>query len=171
MHADGSHQKLLLDSSSLPGKAALFSPSWSPDGQKIAFNVMFLQVPHPDTVIYTADADGSNLRPLTIIAHNEAQPYQQDAGPVWSPNGRQILFWAYHGDSIGSAGISVISPLGGDAKIVTPNGDWSPQWSPDGNLVAYPSGGASGGLFVTGLDGSAPVQITTSRVDRVVWMP
>jgi TolB protein len=80
MNADGTNIRRLayLDESA-------YSPSWSPDGKRIAWaagtgggNM---------TEIYVIDSDGTNLRRLT---RNEFA----DNGPRWSPDGTKIAFWS-----------------------------------------------------------------------------
>jgi Tol biopolymer transport system component len=56
-------------------------PAWSPDGSRIAFE----GVANQQQVVFTANADGSNMRQL-------ATPVQADLQPGWSPDGAQIVF-------------------------------------------------------------------------------
>ena len=62
MNADGSEARMLAQDGA--------QPSWSPDGQKIAFQ--------KQTNIYVMNADGSGQRKLTRGARRDSQP-------VWSP--------------------------------------------------------------------------------------
>jgi TolB protein len=62
MNADGSEARILAQDGA--------QPSWSPDGQKIAFE--------KQTNIYVMNADGSGQRKLTWGARRESSP-------VWSP--------------------------------------------------------------------------------------
>jgi Tol biopolymer transport system component len=57
MHADGSQIRLLTD-----GRIASITPAWSPDGQYIVFAGR--SGGKDDT--YIMNADGSNVRPLTV---------------------------------------------------------------------------------------------------------
>jgi Tol biopolymer transport system component len=61
-------------------------PSWSPDGQHIAFisgEVSFTNDGSQD--VYMADADGSNVTNITRSPAN-------DRMPAWSPDGSQLVF-------------------------------------------------------------------------------
>jgi TolB protein len=62
MNADGSEARMLAQDGA--------QPSWSPDGQKIAFQ--------KQTDIYVMNADGSGQRKLTRGGRRDSQP-------VWSP--------------------------------------------------------------------------------------
>ena len=70
MNADGSGQR------NLTRNKGGSEPVWSPDGQKIAYQL---------DAIYAMNADGSGQRTLTLRR-------SVDLGPVWSPNGRRIAF-------------------------------------------------------------------------------
>ena len=76
MDADGSNQTRLTYT---PSKD--YSPSWSPDGSKIAFS----SSRDGNYEIYVMDADGSNQTNLTNNSAN-------DSGPSWSPDGSKIAF-------------------------------------------------------------------------------
>ena len=81
MDADGSNQRAITDFSD--PNVQLSSPSWSPNGQRFAFESRDSGA-HFD--IYTIDVDGANLTNVTD------SPSTHDRGPAWSPDGSQILF-------------------------------------------------------------------------------
>ena len=72
----------------IPNKAFEESPRWSPDGKHIAF----VSTRNGNQEIYSADADGKNVKRLT----NEPA---MDNNPSWSPDGSQLAFCsARHGN-------------------------------------------------------------------------
>ena len=77
MDADGTNQARLTNFTAR-GVGA-FSPAWSPDGRRIAFQTVIR------SEIYVVGVDGTGLRRLTS---NRAR----DSGPAWSPDGRRIAF-------------------------------------------------------------------------------
>ena len=105
-------------------------PSWSPDGEKIAF-VRSLE---GQTEIFVMNADGSNPTRLT---NNNAD----DTNPTWSPDGEKIAFASDRDD--GNWDIYVMdADDGSDVTRLTDNDeiiDWEPSWSPDGEKIAFAS--------------------------------
>lgn len=96
--------------------------AWSPDGRRIAYAATSGR--SDASAIYTIDADGSGRRRLT-----PSQPPSYDDSPVWSPDGKILLF--------------VRAPLGGGAEREVPE-VWTMR--SDGShqhrlTAAYPSGG------------------------------
>jgi Tol biopolymer transport system component len=105
-------------------------PSWSPDGEKLAF-VRGLE---GQIEIFVMDADGSNPTRLT---NNNAD----DTNPSWSPDGEKIAFASDRDD--GNWDIYVMdADDGSDVIRLTDNDeiiDWEPSWSPDGEKIAFVS--------------------------------
>jgi Tol biopolymer transport system component len=125
------------------------SPSFSPDGERIAF--VSNRTGHSE--IWTARRDGSHEVQLTH--------FESFAGtPRWSPDGAWIAF-----DCIkeGNKEIWVISAVGGTPRRLTHNSapDTKPSWSPDGAWIYFNSD-RSGAPQVWKMkpDGSAPTQLT-----------
>ena len=130
MDADGGNlQNLTLN----PGRD--FSPSWSPDGKRIAFS--------SDTderfnhEIYVMDADGGNVQRLTNDPHS-------DRYPSWSPDGKRIVFSArreghFENKFSITNEIYVMDADGDNQRRLTENHryDWDPVWSPDGKRIAF----------------------------------
>jgi TolB protein len=81
MNADGSGGQTRLTRMIDTGAYAS-SPSWSPDGGKIAFES---DRDGSDSEIYVMNADGSDVTQLT---NNNAS----DGSPSWSPDGERIAF-------------------------------------------------------------------------------
>jgi Tol biopolymer transport system component len=72
---DGSNRQNVIDH-------AIYG-DWSPDSRKIAF---VRTLPFFDYRIFTANADGTGATQLTFA------PGAADSNPVWSPDGKQIMF-------------------------------------------------------------------------------
>jgi Tol biopolymer transport system component len=108
-----------------------FEPSWSPDGEKIAF-VSFRDGSN-NMEIYVMDADGTDQTRLTD--NDDAL----DREPSWSPDGEKIAF-ASNRD--GNYEIYVMNTDGTDQTRLTDNDDAldrEPSWSPDGEKIAFVS--------------------------------
>jgi Tol biopolymer transport system component len=108
-----------------------FDPSWSPDGDKIAF-VSFRDGSN-NMEIYVMNADGTDQTRLTD--NDDAL----DREPSWSPDGEKITF-ASNRD--GNYEIYVMNADGTDQTRLTDNDDAldrEPSWSPDGESIAFVS--------------------------------
>jgi TolB protein len=120
------------------GPGMIFSASWSPDGDEIAFAATRDEPGNSE--IYVMRRDGTNIRRLT---HHPAI----DVSPTWSPTGRRIAFTS---DRTGSPQIYSMDAEGLDLKRISMKGSYNaePAWSPLAgvNEIAYASR-FSGGVF------------------------
>ena len=138
-------------------------PMWSPDGRRIVFRSERDRPSASERAacrprcqrdeIYVVDADGSGLRRLT-------RNWSSDDGPVWSPDGRTILFmrsndvYVMNADGSGQRNLtrSVIYPFATDT---------APTWSPDGRKILFVSNrGGNGEVYVMNADGSDERRLT-----------
>ena len=130
-------------------------PSWSPDGQQIAFE--------RDWEIYVMDTDGQNPQRLT---DNPAV----DHSPSWSPDGKHIAFVSGSDGKAGDrkAEIYVMDADGRNPRNLTKGhswGDFDPSWSPDSKRIAFSSFGRNGrkmDIYVMDVDGQNPRQLTNN---------
>jgi TolB protein len=134
-----------------------FSPAWSPDGGKVAFDRNRGDQFAGD--IYVINADGSGLRPLT---HDGSD----DSDPAWSPDGRLIAFGR-------NGGIYVMNAADGSGlrAVTVQSCDYHPTWAPDGLRIAFAScRGGTNAIYVMNADGSGIRSITKdSRPDYAPW--
>ncbi len=144
-------------------------PSWSPDGQKIAF----VSNRSGNQDIWVMGADGGNKRQLTT-PEVEQWHYQ----PVWSPDGQKIAFRSLRS---GNYDIWVMDADGGRKRQLTTHPptaprymDDAPSWSPDGQKIAFASSRIGNWeIWVMDTDGGYTQQLTTyaGMDDTPVWSP
>ena len=114
MDADGGNEQRLTENRNND-----WNPSWSPDGNRIAFEAD-RKGDFVSFDIYVMDVDGGNPQKLTN--HRD-----WDGSPSWSPDGERIVFWSLRD---GNAEIYVMAADGGNLQNLTnnPHSDASPAW-------------------------------------------
>jgi Tol biopolymer transport system component len=153
---------------------SLDGPMWSPDGRKIVFRSERERPSASERAacrprcrrdeIYVVNADGSGLRRLT-------DNWRSDGAPVWSPDGRKLLFlrssWF---DARASGDVYVMNADGSDQRNLTPSVTYplathsAPAWSPDGGKILFASNRSGNGeVYVMNADGSGLRKLTQLR--------
>ena len=149
-----------------------WSPSWSPDGKRIAF-ASDREEPLRYFDIYVMDADGGNQQRLT----NDPR---DDRDPSWSPDGERIVFSARRDGHFETKfavtfEIYVMDADGGNQQRLTENrkNDLGASWSPDGKRIAFASDRKGDfenfDIYVMDADGGNPQRLTENRVYD--WYP
>ena len=142
------------------------APSWSPDGQRIAFDDNDYR--RNLRQIYVINVDGSGLTRLT----DKGGQY-----PEWSPDGKRIAFVV---NEYGDAEIHVINADGSDVAQLANRPEQTVTrlaWSPDGQRIAFssffPLAGATNQISVMNADGSGVAQLTDDFAGShsPVWSP
>jgi Tol biopolymer transport system component len=117
----------------MPGFAELGSPTFSRDGQWIAFDGYKDGFDNSRAECWIARRDGRELKRLAF-----------GATPRFSPDGRQLLFVREGvNDRTLPEGVYVINRDGSGEKRIGP-GRW-PDWSPDGTSIVFSLGGEETG--------------------------
>jgi len=130
MNADGSNRLRIVESGA--------APSFSPDGSRI----VFASRRDGNFEIYSARADGSDLRRLT---NHRAE----DSNPAWSPDGSTIAFVS---DRDGDRhAIYVMNPDGTDVQRLAFSRRQEfcfPAWTPDSKSVLFTTVNVAGAQIV-----------------------
>jgi len=122
-----------------PDMDALYSPDWSPDGNKI----LFCGIKDGKLDLFTIDINTETCIRLTDDLFDEFNPR-------WSPDGSKIVFasdrimppYDYTIDKMkGAYDIFIMNADGSGIQQITTNpfNDRSPDWSPDGKNIVFTS--------------------------------
>ncbi len=140
------------------GLDAIYSPTFSPDGRRVAF----VGLRGGLSQLYAADVDGKNLKELLSSRYAVRDP-------VWSPDGRTIAFATDEGPGtdvdrlvFGPLRLATFDVASGHVTIL-PNQrgkNINPQWTPDGASL----------LFVSDRDGISNlyrIELVSGQVTRL----
>jgi TolB protein len=126
-------------------------PSWSPDGQHLAF----ASASGPRGAVVTAASAGGSLRRLS--------PTGALSQVVWSPRGRRIAY--------GSHGKVFVIRNDGKQRHAVGNGVEA-AWAPDGNRLAFVQSALGGPIVSVDVSGSGRKRLTSGRFDHgPAWSP
>lgn len=144
-------------------------PTWSPDGQEVAYaasgGAAF------DYDVFRTDADGSGVRRLVA----DVDTY--DVAPAWSPDGGSIAFSGGQFTENSEPSRVYVVPLdGGPARAVTgPRAEaFGPDFSPDGTRLTYAALRADGTdyeVFTQAADGRGPRTRVTDAPGELAFFP
>ena len=135
----------------------VYGPSWSPDGQNIAFTGVQKGVKDD---IYAINADGGTPRRLT---DNPAE----DKWPYWSHDGKWMYFTSTRS---GREEIWKMPSNGGEALQITRNSGDVPNESRDGKFLYYMKGWpAAVSVWRAAVDGSQEKKILDSVHNEGQW--
>jgi len=135
-------------------------PTWVPTSNRIAFSSTRDGARH----LWTANIDGTDVRPLTSGS-------SQDERPALSPDGQTVAFVSNRG---GQRGIWLIAAAGGPPrKLVNVSPVSGLSWSRDGTAVIYAAGaGTWPGLWsVAVADGQTRQIAAPGAVGEPAWSP
>lgn len=132
-NADGTAPRQLTETpKATTGPTWSLFPRFSPDGRRI----LYASTHSGSSQIWVMNADGSGRRQLTS---GVAQNAPDANAPNWSPDGKQIVFWAGYETQYGE--IWVMNADGTLPKRLTnepsPISSDNPAWSPDGNKIIF----------------------------------
>jgi len=144
------------DDTYLPLDMGVSKPSWSADGERIAFEHLGDGTSQPATV-FVMNADGSGVHRLAD--YGDGVGYAE-SDPSWSPDGTKIALWSY------GHGVVTVDADGGAPAVVYENYPTvaygaRPSWSADSQSLAF-------GLFLdrgivtVAVSGSGLTQLTSS---------
>lgn len=106
-------------------------------------------------IAYTGFAAGGSSEIVTVKPDgtgttNLTNNPNQDVGPAWSPDGKQIAFTSDRESPLHGTAVYVMDADGGNVTRLA-SGGYAPTWSPDGSKIAFVSGNR---ILVTNADGS-----------------
>jgi Tol biopolymer transport system component len=147
------------------GMAGAFAPSWSPDGQWIAFGLgeWFQERNTGKARIMRVRRDGTGVEALTDgTVHS--------GFPGYSADGKEIVYRVWGENNVG---LRILNLEDRSTRILTTAYDNLPGWSPDGSRILFTRrvDAVNFDIYTIRPDGSDLLRLTTSRATdgHAVW--
>ena len=152
------------------------APAWSGDGKWIAFN----HIDEAHAAIYVVPSEGGQTKQISVEAYRSSHYY--DNRLSLSPDGKLLAFASTQEEEKGkreALRIYTVPVEGGAAKRLTDTYSREPEFSPDGNKIAYvkvrelkPYETRSD-VWVMPVQGGTPVRVADvpNRARSPVWSP
>ena len=137
-------------------------PSWSPDGNSIAYQHSDFDANKYEIHVIRVDGTGE----VNLTANLPIALY-----PTWAPVGGLLAFWSLRGDAYE---LYVTNTTGSVPLPITVGADYNAcryiSWSADGTRLAYC---AQGDVYAVGVDGSRVVNLTNNPAfdGSPAWSP
>jgi TolB protein len=135
--------------SALSSPEPIISPSWSPDGQQIAYVSFESRKP----VVYVHNVSLGKRR---LVANFKGS----NSAPAWSPDGKTLAMTL---SLNGGSQLFLLSPSGGEPRRLIQSGsiDTEPVFSPDGQSIYFVSDrGGSPQIYKTSITGQGVERVT-----------
>ena len=170
---DGANRRRVYDStmSGLPpdqvarGLAGAFQPTWSPDGQWLAFGVgqWFQERRTGIASIQRIRIDGTGLEVLTDGSIHSGFP-------SYSADGNKIVYRVY---SETVKGLRILNLTDRTTQVLTTEADNLPSWSPDGSKIVFTRrvDATNFDVYTIKPDGTGLKRLTTSGANdgHAIW--
>lgn len=146
--------------------ASAFFPTWSGDGQWIAFDTNFDHI-NGAYLVWKTKKDGSELKKIS----------EREIGggrhPNWDKLNNRIAFTSYVTDGADGPEIFVMSEDGSRPKQLTGNGEnYYPKFSPDGMKIAYQHHqGIKSSIYSMDSDGRKNKVLAQDWASGMAWSP
>lgn len=173
VNVDGSELTNLTNSPDME-----FEPAWSPDGDRIAYQVLVSDRDSFTWDVHVMYSDGTPIQNVTGDSFYDINVLTgaraNDMSPAWSPDGTRL---AFSSNRDGQYDIWIIDVDGANPKNLTGGSGstgTSPAWSPDGSEIAYMStSGEFSDLALVSSDGSFSRRLTLDGESGIdpSWSP